>query len=160
MHFQGYGQNCDTLCPSLALWSPLINIETQHYRFGTAKANEDEVTIWMVPLYIAAKVLHPETPTWPDMEFLIQRQMDEHLFVCGRPRTLSQCYSKFVLSRGLSTQHFSKNLRELLDKKKPRLDGSISFRFLCFLRDLLQPRTGLLSILQALTLHLKRNRRP
>jgi hypothetical protein len=36
---------------------------------------------WLAHLYVASKLLDPDAPVWPDMEFILARQGSDYLFV-------------------------------------------------------------------------------
>ncbi|KAF2489839.1 hypothetical protein BU16DRAFT_586025 [Lophium mytilinum] len=87
------------------------DIYNQQHRFGICLATADGSTIRMAHLYVAAKILRPDTPTWPDMELLIHYQTPEWLFVGGRPETLSKSYTKYLLAMATSPRGFAKDKR-------------------------------------------------
>jgi len=56
---------------------------------------------WLAHLYIAGRLIQPDLPRWPDMEFAIHRQGVAYLFDAqGLPTTLTQCKSKLKKANG------------------------------------------------------------
>ncbi|EDU40270.1 hypothetical protein PtrSN002B_001325 [Pyrenophora tritici-repentis] len=56
---------------------------------------------WLAHLYIAGRLIQPDLPRWPDMEFAIHRQGVAYLFGGqGLPTTLTQCKSKLKKANG------------------------------------------------------------
>jgi hypothetical protein len=56
----------------------------------------------MAHLYVATRLIAPDSPKWPDMEFLIEQQDETRLFFGGRPKTLEECVRKVYLMMGRS----------------------------------------------------------
>ncbi|KAI4645148.1 hypothetical protein J4E93_005948 [Alternaria ventricosa] len=65
-------------------------------------------------LYTAGKLLYPNDPTWPDMEYLLYSQDPNHIFYGGIPKTLDESYRKINLAFG---------------SRMPRVDSSGKYRF-------------------------------
>ncbi|KAI2779910.1 hypothetical protein F4815DRAFT_163251 [Daldinia loculata] len=72
----------------------------------------------MVHLYIAGRSLYPNDPVWPDMEYFIQKQDLDNMFVGGLPRSMEDAHKKFLLAAGVMATNFARNRRST----KPKLN--------------------------------------
>ncbi|RMZ68978.1 Ank-repeat mbp1 [Pyrenophora seminiperda CCB06] len=97
-------------------------------RFHGSQAQIKEMT-WLAHLYIAGRLIEPDLPRWPDMEFAIHRQGLVHLFdEQGLPTTLTQCESKLkkansFVSSNTPRERWRPDHARLF--KNPRLLGDI-----------------------------------
>ncbi|KAF2123213.1 hypothetical protein BDV96DRAFT_593651 [Lophiotrema nucula] len=53
-------------------------------------------------LYMAGRLLYPDSAAWPDMEFLLYSQDPDYLFFGGIPKTLDEAHRKVELALGHS----------------------------------------------------------
>jgi hypothetical protein len=53
-------------------------------------------------LYVAGRLLYPESPTWPDMKLVLYSQGYEYLFYGVTPKTLDEAHRKAMLAAGRS----------------------------------------------------------
>ncbi|KAI0849444.1 hypothetical protein F5Y00DRAFT_269426 [Daldinia vernicosa] len=72
----------------------------------------------MVHLYVAGRSLYPNDPVWPDMEYFLQNQDLDNMFVGGLPRTMEEAHKKFLLAAGVTATNFARNRRST----KPKLN--------------------------------------
>ncbi|KAI4941428.1 hypothetical protein J4E86_010461 [Alternaria arbusti] len=82
--------------------------------------------LYMAWLYVAvSRILHPEMPQWPDMEYLLNGRQDK-LFFGEWPKTLDEVGKKIDLGRGYSIANKASNWRSKKDtwdnKQLRRLD--------------------------------------
>ncbi|KAI4680239.1 uncharacterized protein J4E88_006131 [Alternaria novae-zelandiae] len=77
-------------------------------RMGEGKGFNNSFT------HARGKLLYPNDPTWPDMEYLLYSQDPNHIFYGGIPKTLDESYRKINLAFG---------------SKMPRIDSSGKYRF-------------------------------
>ncbi|KAI8963497.1 hypothetical protein F5Y11DRAFT_356297 [Daldinia sp. FL1419] len=66
----------------------------------------------MMHLYIAARSLYPEDPVWPDMEYFLQTQDLDRMFVGGLPTTMDEAFKKYMLASGMPVEVFARNRRQ------------------------------------------------
>jgi hypothetical protein len=80
----------------------------------------------MAHLYPASRLLDPEAPAWPDMEYLLYQQGSEGLSIGGLPRTLDESHRKCNVAVGQSTLGFGKNnTYQELKTTRPIIDTSL-----------------------------------
>ncbi|KAF2120926.1 hypothetical protein BDV96DRAFT_595324 [Lophiotrema nucula] len=97
-----------------------------YFQLQDSGANLDVQTLRifsLAHLYTAGKILYPDSPTWPDMELLLQRQDPEWIFHGELPKTLDEAARKFVLGLGASANNFARNRRNddlVINRKKVR----------------------------------------
>jgi hypothetical protein len=65
------------------------------------KKNLTNIT-WLAHLYVATKLLDPDAPVWPDMEFVLARQGSDHLFDGPAPTTLAGSLCKLKEGAGVT----------------------------------------------------------
>lgn len=59
---------------------------------------------------VGSRILHPEAPRWPDMEFLLHGRQEKLLFgYC--PKTIKEAVKKLDFGRGYSTANLASNRR-------------------------------------------------
>jgi parvulin-like peptidyl-prolyl isomerase len=63
-------------------------------------------------LYVAGRLLHPESPTWPDMELVLYIQGYEYLFYGDTPKTLDEAHRKAKLAAGRSLLTAARDRRQ------------------------------------------------
>ncbi|KAF2492603.1 hypothetical protein BU16DRAFT_619993 [Lophium mytilinum] len=83
----------------------------QRHHKGHYMAGEQMHVMSMAHLYAACRILHPESPKWPDMELLIARQTPEYLFFGGWPKTLQDSETKFLFMIGMPANGTAKGRR-------------------------------------------------
>lgn len=77
---------CETLKPNpircgLLMYDAYLQLNTSGYQLERALGQ----ICMMTHLYVATKLLHPDCPVWPDMEYLIHQQDETRLFFGGAP---------------------------------------------------------------------------
>jgi len=119
---------CETLKPNpircgLLMYDAYLQLNTSDYQLERALGQ----ICMMTHLYVATKLLHPESPVWPDMEYLIHQQDEARLFFGGAPQTLGESLRKVYLMvgrtasdaarepRGKKTSKTLKEMRKLRD---------------------------------------------
>ncbi|KAI4915341.1 hypothetical protein J4E85_010466 [Alternaria conjuncta] len=119
---------CETLKPNpircgLLMYDAYLQLNTSGYQLERALGQ----ICMMTHLYVATKLLHPESPVWPDMEYLIHQQDEARLFFGGAPQTLGESLRKVYLMvgrtasdaarepRGKKTSKTLKEMRKLRD---------------------------------------------
>jgi len=65
----------------------------------------------MTHLYVATKLLHPECPVWPNMEYLSHQQDETRLFFGGAPQTLGESLRKVYLMVGRTASDAAREAR-------------------------------------------------
>ena len=80
-------------------------------REGIRELNGSAYGMSMAHLYNAAQTEGNLTNNWPDMEKFIGFHGDGELFTGGRPRTVEQYLTQFLLVQGVSSQQFAKDRR-------------------------------------------------
>ncbi|KAF2108575.1 hypothetical protein BDV96DRAFT_262247 [Lophiotrema nucula] len=69
--------------------------------------------VWLLAhLYVAGQLLHPDSPAWPDMEYVLWRQDPVYLFFGQRPQSLGESHRKYNLGLGHSATSYAKNRRK------------------------------------------------
>ncbi|KAK8055039.1 hypothetical protein PG993_000266 [Apiospora rasikravindrae] len=95
----------------------LYNLRLQLYDRALTFDKGLLMLIPMVHLYKMCRLVYPEMPAWPDMEFFLLHQDVERLFIGGLPVSLTESTSKYALAIGMSAQALSKMKRT--GKMKP-----------------------------------------
>ncbi|EFQ93236.1 hypothetical protein PTT_09431 [Pyrenophora teres f. teres 0-1] len=95
--------SCDTLKPNpircgLLMYDAYLELNTIGH---TLERVAGEMCM-MAHLYKATRLIAPDSPTWPDMEYLIYQQDENHLFFGGVPKTFEECVRKVKLMMGQS----------------------------------------------------------
>ena len=62
-------------------------------------------------LYAACRISYPDDPAWPDMEYLLERQDKNRLFIGALPQSFKEAQRKFALAIGASVTNFSRGKR-------------------------------------------------
>jgi hypothetical protein len=81
-----------------------------HYRAIVIKITGADV-LYLGWLYIVgSRIIHPDAPRWPDMEYVLHAQ-EERLFFGESPKTLQDASKKLDLGRGYSIANLANNRR-------------------------------------------------
>ncbi|KAL1797167.1 hypothetical protein ACET3X_003773 [Alternaria dauci] len=73
----------------------------------------------MVHMYAATRLIAPESPVWPDMEYFIYQQGPTRVFFGGWPKTLDECYRKATLTIGRSHADEARRLVQRRTSSRP-----------------------------------------
>ncbi|KAF2807420.1 uncharacterized protein BDZ99DRAFT_573250 [Mytilinidion resinicola] len=114
-------------CGLLKYYALMQRHHKDHYT-----ASEQMHVMSMAHLYAACRILHPQSPKWADMEFLIARQTSEHLFFGGWPQALQDSENKFLLVIGMPSNGTARGRRSAsvkLNKKVRRFTKGQSLFF-------------------------------
>lgn len=92
---------------------------------AAARLEQEQFSILpLIHVYNAGRLAFPDDPIWPDMEYLLQNQNEDHLFVGGRPKTIDEGRRKWLLALGCSPSNLARNRRQnaqiKVDQKKVR----------------------------------------
>ena len=120
----------------LASGTLMINMRLDMEHVGTILANHYQAIFAVAHLYNATRQREILKASWPEMEELIQIQMNE-LFARQLPQTSRDLYTCFALRLGISAQHFARNQRKghvrfwrARHKDGPQMSGSQTSRIL------------------------------
>jgi hypothetical protein len=104
--------SCDTLKPNpircgLLVYDAYLELRSSGLRFERSTGQ----TCMMAHLYVATRLLAPDSPKWPDMDFLIAQQDVTRLFFGGLPKTFEECVRKVYLMMGRSQAEIARAYR-------------------------------------------------
>ncbi|KAF2106006.1 hypothetical protein BDV96DRAFT_340413 [Lophiotrema nucula] len=94
-----------------------------NYRLELERNREE--MCWMAYLYAAAQTVVPRMRTWPDMEFVLQRQDPAWFFHGGKPTDIENAEIKLFLACGSSAKNSAINQRQKTKQNREQL-GTIS----------------------------------
>ncbi|KAK8140118.1 hypothetical protein PG984_000184 [Apiospora sp. TS-2023a] len=97
------------------------NLRLQLYERALAFDTGLLMLIPMIHLYKMCRLVYPEMPAWPDMEFVLLHQDVDRLFFGGVPRSLTETTSKYALAMGMSATALSK-IKRSGKMKSPNFD--------------------------------------
>ncbi|KAF2105763.1 hypothetical protein BDV96DRAFT_655337 [Lophiotrema nucula] len=87
-----------------------LELQLHHAATGIEYLTADIMMLcWLY--VVGSRILYPDAPRWPDMEFMLQRQDPDHLFHGGLPKTLAEAGKKLDLARGESALNHASNRR-------------------------------------------------
>ncbi|KAI2485754.1 hypothetical protein Ptr902_04694 [Pyrenophora tritici-repentis] len=94
---------CDTLKPNpircgLLMYDAYLELNTTGHNLERVAGE----MCMMAHLYKATRLIAPDSPKWPDMEYLIYQQDEAHIFFGGVPKTFEECVRKVKLMMGQS----------------------------------------------------------
>lgn len=97
------------------------NLRLQLYERALAFDARLLMLIPMIHLYKMCRLVYPEMPAWPDMEFVLLHQDVDRLFFGGVPTSFTETTSKYSLAMGMSATALSK-MKRTGRMKSPNLD--------------------------------------
>ncbi|KAF2690623.1 hypothetical protein K458DRAFT_426099 [Lentithecium fluviatile CBS 122367] len=90
----------------------------QHH-MGVRRERHTADICMLAHVYMAGKLLYPDAPSWPDMEFVIQKQDPNYLFLGGIPKTLMESNRKVQLALGQSPSSIATERRTKRNQYRP-----------------------------------------
>lgn len=114
------------------------NVYMQLHATGTGVESQATTLSTLAHLYVACRLNHPENPVWPDMEFMMERQDRNRLFMGAPPKSFVDAQKKLALAFGASTTNFARGRRN--DKPVINLDKTQLFAHRSIIGQLYQNR--------------------
>lgn len=87
------------------------NVYLQLHATGLGVERHARSISYLAHLYAACRFSYPDEPTWPDMEFLLERQDKSRLFLGALPQFFKEAHKKFGLAVGASVTNFARGKR-------------------------------------------------
>jgi hypothetical protein len=114
---------CDTLKPNpircgLLMYDAYLQVNSSGLQLERCLGQ----ICMMAHVYAATRLIAPDSPVWPDMEYLIYQQGETRLFFGGMPKTFNESHRKAHLMVGRSAADTAREARGKTKGSKPVKD--------------------------------------